>query len=137
MIRLADVVARITAECHSFASVQHALTSAGQDALPSVLVSPLKMEAGDNVVVSGVAQVLQITIGVFILVDRKRDAAPGYPLANQFDDLQAEVRAALIGWTAPGASMPFVHAGGEIDRYRGDGPVTWREDFATLTLAGD
>lgn len=137
MIRLADVVARIRAECPSFATVEHALTSAGQDNLPSVLVSPTKMDAGANQRVSGVAQILQVTVGVFILVDRKRDTAPAYPLANQFDDLQAEVRAALLGWLPPGATGPFIHVGGELDRYRGDGPVTWRDDFAALTYAGD
>lgn len=137
MIRLADIVARIRAQCPSFKSVEHALTSAGQDELPSVLVSPLKIEAGSNQVISGVAQLHQATVGVFILVERKRDSAPSYPLANQFDDLQREVRAALIDWTPPGASGPFVYAGGELDRYRGDGPATWRDDFATLTFAGD
>lgn len=137
MIRLADIVARIDVQCPSFASVEHALTSAGQEVFPAALVAPVKMEAGANRVVTGVQQMLQVTVGVFILVDRKRDPRPDYVLANLFDDLQEQVRAALLGWMPPGAAGPFNHSGGELDRYRGDGPVTWREDFAILTLTGD
>jgi hypothetical protein len=134
MIRLADVVAHIRAECPSFAHVEHALTSAGQHALPAALVAPVRIAPFPNQTVTGVAQRLMFGAGVFVMVDRKADAAPTFPLANAFDDLQAEVRAAMLGWQAPGAAAPFEYAGGELDRYRGDGPVTWRDDFAALVL---
>lgn len=129
MIRLADVVARIRAECPSFAHVEHALTSAGQHALPAALVAPVAIKAEPPALLGGHAQMLDARVGVFVMVDRKTDVAPTFPLAHQFDDLLAEVRAALVDWQPPGAAMPFAYGGGELDRYRGDGPVTWRDDF--------
>jgi hypothetical protein len=134
MIRLADVVARIAAQCPAFAHVEHALTSAGQHSLPAALVSPIKIAGQPNQFLSGHAQKLEVTVGVFVMADRKTDTGPAFMLANAFDDLQAQVRAAMVGWQAPGAAGPFDLAGGELDRYRGDGPVTWREDYAALVL---
>jgi len=134
LIPLADVVRRIYEECPSFASVQHAITSGGQDALPSALVSPVRYIADPPPQMTGfIMQPVRMMVGVFIQVDREQDPYPDYPLATLLDVLQAEVRGALVGWVAPGADLPFDYVGGELAPYKNDGPAIWREDFATAT----
>lgn len=130
-MRLRDVVNRLKAECPGFQHIGHALTSSAQYDYPAAFVAPVKVTAQPSGLLGSHRQMTTRTVGVFVVLDRKQDDAPDAGNDDLLDDLCADLRAALMGWQAPGADMPFDYAGGELSQMRD--LVGWREDFSVTT----
>jgi hypothetical protein len=131
MIRTADVMARVRSQCPGFATVDHALSSNAEFAYPAALVSPVMVNSNPARLLTVHSQIERVTFGVFIILERRQDAL-GTSAADQLDDLRVSLRAALAGWQAPGATLPFDAAGGRLDQWR-PGIAGWREDFSAET----
>lgn len=127
-MKISDIVAHIKAECPLFATVDHALTAPGDYGYPAAFVSPLKLVAAQPRMNQMKAQMVQHVVGVYVVMKKRTDAV-GPSAADEFDDILASLRAAMLGWAPPdnfvGAS--FDCAGGELTER--DGIVAWREDF--------
>lgn len=130
-MRLSVVLLRLRAQCPGFATVDHALTSPSDYAYPAAMVVPVKRLARPNGLLGTHAQMVELTFGVHIILQRRQDGVTGYGAADDFDDLCAEVMAALKAWT-PDTSIykPMDYAGGLIAPFQ-QHAVTWRDDFAT------
>lgn len=129
-MRLSDILSRIRAECPGFAQVDHALSSNEELDYPAALVSPVRAAPLPPRLLGVHSQIEVLTYGVFILVARRRDGVADAGSADILDDLRAELRAALIGWTPDPAFIELAAAGGQLDQWR-PGFAGWREDFAT------
>ncbi len=127
-MRTDDVVARIRALCPSFAEVGHALTSASQESYPGAFVALVKADAQPPGLMGVHSQMVREVLGVFITLRRQMDDDAGEGANDDLDDLRAELRAALVGWLAPGAETPLDYAGGELALR--NALATWREDFS-------
>jgi len=131
-MRTADILARIKAQCPAFKQVDHALTSAAQNAYPCAFVAVARIQAEPNRTLQRSGQTTRWTVRVFVVVERRQDNVFGEGPAEQMDDALAELRAALAGWTPPGAGMPLDFVGGELaDK---DGLACWADDYATTVL---
>ena len=130
-MRTKVIIDRIRAECPGFAQVDHALSSSEDLDYPCALVSPVLASAGAERLLGYHSQIERITFGVFILVERRRDGAADAGAADELDDLRAELRAALIGYTPDAAAFDaLASAGAKLDQWR-PGIAGWREDFFT------
>lgn len=126
-------IARIKAQCPIFAEVDHVLTSPAAYPYPAALICPVRNKAAEpNVMIAGaMAQDVQITMGIYVVLERRQNGAADYGAADKFDTACAQLRAALVNWSPSGAIEPVTYGGGEMAPY-GDGVVTWREDFHTI-----
>lgn len=132
-MRVAWIVSRVKLKCPSFVSVGHALTSNADVPTPSVLIAPAKLMAMPEGLIGDAihSQMITSVFSLYIQLKRAQDvpfeAGPG----DLFDNLVAELRAALCGWT-PNASIyaPMNLHGGELDRWH-PGVACWREDYST------
>ena len=131
-MRTDDIVARIRALCPGFAQVDHALLSASQESYPGAFVALVKADALPSSYIGAHVQIVRETIGVFITLERRLDEDTGEGSNDILDDLRAELRAALVNWTPPGANQPLDYAGGELALR--NGIAAWRDDFATQTV---
>ena len=130
-MRTKAIIDRIRAECPGFAQVDHALSSAEDLDYPAALVSPVQAQAGPERLLMYHRQIERLTFGVFIMVERRRDGIADAGAADELDDLRAELRAALIGYTPdPARFTGLAAAGGRLDQWR-PGIAGWREDFST------
>jgi hypothetical protein len=137
-MRVSTILERLRDECPGFATVQHGLTSAADGQRPAAYVQPIVVRPSENAYVGpGVprAHMLETVFAVYILVDRVQDGVSDYGAADEYDDLVAEVRAALVGFTDPdeqesagGQRHQMEYRGGRLEEYR-EGIVAWREDF--------
>ncbi|MFN3646242.1 MAG: hypothetical protein ACK4S2_06970 [Gemmobacter sp.] len=129
-MRLRDVISRVRSECPGFAQVDHALSSAEELDYPAALVSPVLATPQPPRLLGVHSQEEVLTFGVFILLQRRRDGDTDAGAADDLDDLRAELRAALIGWTPAAEFTALAAAGGRLDQWR-PGIAGWREDFST------
>jgi hypothetical protein len=131
-MRMRLMLNRVIARCPDFATVKHTLVSQADDAMPSAFLSPIEIAAARADMISGAqAQMCTWKFGVYVLIRRRQDEDADFGAVEEFDDLLASLRAALIGWTPDGAMIaPLQYAGGALDKYR-DGQVCWRDDFIT------
>lgn len=131
MIRVAQIIDQLRAECPEFATVTHALTSSSEVTRPAALVAPLQVDAEKPAFYSLHSQMISQTFGVYILIDRAQDGDTGYGSADLLDVLVESLRAALIGWTPDNATAaPLAYGGGKLDRYQQQ-IACWRDDFVT------
>lgn len=128
---IAEIIARITAECPEFAEVGHALTSPAILAYPAALVTPVRNQASPPFILAPGAyhQNVVAIFGVYILLERRQNGASDQGAADDFDALTASLRAALTNWEATGLTQPVIYAGGELAPYDA-GLFTWRENFS-------
>jgi hypothetical protein len=128
-MRTSDIIARVTALCPSFAHVGHALSAPAALNSPAALVSPVEAKAAATEVLGGTVQRMLDVFGVYIVMARRADGAEDFGVADDLDDLRAELRQALIGFTV-GDYSPLAAGGGRLAPYA-PGLTTWREDFTT------
>lgn len=130
---LAEVIARIEAQCPGFATVDHVLTSPATYPLPAALVAPVRNRPDPPRIMSpgAYSQDVASVIGVYIVLERRQNGAADSGTADTFDTLTASLRAALVNWQPAGLSEPIFYAGGEMAPYD-TGVFTWREDFSAL-----
>lgn len=128
---IAEIIARITAECPEFAEVGHALTSPAILAYPAALVTPVRNQAKPpRILMPGAyCQDVQGIFGVYIVLERRQNGVADQGAADDFDALTASLRAALTNWNAPGLTQPVIYTGGELAPYDA-GIFTWRETFS-------
>lgn len=121
----------------SFASVGLLASFAALDGLPrttpAAYVLPLRIDAEDNSVITGVTQTLTLTFGVLLLARHAGDAS-GAKATEQLEALRSAAAAALVAWTPEGCLEPIQFAGGEIVQADA-GLVVWRDDFVVTRLA--
>jgi len=130
-MRLRQIIDRITDQCPGFAQVGHALTSRADLGYPAALVTPVSVAAGPSQMLGMHSQMLAMRFGVFVLMTRVQDGDTDYGTADLFDDLCAELRAALTKWTPDaGLFKPMDFVGGQLAQYA-PGIACWREDYAT------
>lgn len=122
---LAEIVARIRAECPSFAHVDDFATSTLDFDLPAAIVEPLKRDASPALFTDAHVQQVDLVFGVYILFERKLDA----PQLG-WDALCAELQLGLVGWATTPYEAPVSYAGGQVARWK-EQYVCWREDFST------
>lgn len=126
---LAQLIARIAAECGEFATVRSAFRGAPALAAdadwPAALVAPTKMAAERSEMLGAVDERVTAIWSVFVLMPRE-----GVPATDTlFDDLTGSLRTALVGWVPAGSDdPPLQYAGGEYAQIA-DGLAAWREDF--------
>lgn len=122
---LAEIVARIRAECPSFAHVDDFATSTQDFDLPAAIVEPLKREASPSMFSQGHVQQIDFVFGVYVIFERKLDR-PSFG----WDELCDELRQGLVGWNTTPTEAPVSYAGGQVARWK-EQYVCWREDFST------
>ena len=126
------IITRIKAQCPGFATVEHALTSGADMALPAALVSPVQSMATAPELLGLHSQIERTVYGVYILIARRQDGVTTGALVD-LDTLRASLRTALKGWSpTPAIHSELELAGGKLEPFR-DGLVAWREDFASET----
>lgn len=134
-MKLTDVLERIRDQCPGFASVDHVLTSDADVARPAALVGVSRIAATPNGVLGGPhVQRLRTVVSVWIVGRRRQDTLTGYGAADEWQDLVAELRAALVAWSPGGTATPLDYAGGALEKHPA-GFFAWREDFATEDFA--
>lgn len=129
-MKTSQLLDRIRDKCHGFATIDHALTNGGSFNYPAGLLAPVRVSANPSPFIGVHIQETQSVFGVFILLEPGMDGPVGAGQADLIDDLRAELRAALVGWTPdPAIFAPMQYAGGELSPYHG-GIFAWREDFS-------
>lgn len=131
-MKISDVVARLRAECPSFATIDHALTAPGDYDYPAAFVAPVKRVAESDRMLGGPhAQMVRQVFGVYVVLPKRTDSGSGGSAADDLDDLCAELRLALVSWTPdPIEDHPIDYAGGELTER--EGLACWREDFTSV-----
>lgn len=127
---LAEIIARIRAECPSFAHVSDSLTSASAFELPAALVEPLRRTAAPAQFVGQHLQTVPYLFGVYVMLERKMPIGAEASPSVSWDVLCAELQTALAGWQPHQFEAPVSYAGGQTARYN-DQIACWREDFST------
>lgn len=128
---LDDIIARVIAECPSFATVRSFQNSSENMPLPAAIVEPIERRSPvPQGYMGGHIQTVNFRFGVYLMMERRLpdNFTPGGP---SWDALCAELQAALCAWTngEPNVS-PVSYAGGAVVPFR-DQIACWREDFAT------
>ena len=135
---IAEIIARITAECPEFAEVGHALTSPAILAYPAALVTPVRNQASPPFILAPGAyhQNVVAIFGVYILLERRQNGASDQGAADDFDALTASLRAALTNWEANDGRMvrlqlvELMGFNATVTVHAGAGLFTWRENFS-------
>lgn len=129
-MRYSQIVDRLRAECHSFEQVDHAAGSISEAALPRAIVALQKVEAAPAAFLGTHFQPVEAIWEVMIVMRVKQDGPTGTGQADLLDDLRAEVRKALVGWTPePSDIAPVQYVGGEVFANE-KGIMSWREMFS-------
>jgi len=129
-VKISDIVQRIRDECPSFQTVDSALISDASYEYPAAFVALVKTSAIEDQIrlIGYAAQIVRKTFGVYIVAPKRQDAF-GDAIADEFETLAAELRAALFGWSPAGSTAlsPLYLGGGEmVERQQ---MIQWREDF--------
>lgn len=96
--------------------------------LPAAYVVPVSERAGDNRLTNAVAQRGEAVFGVLLVLSDLSDPR-GDAAGDMLDVVRAEVSAALLGWTPPGATGPLLYDGGDAVDLDPNGAVWWMDRY--------
>ncbi len=133
-MNLAEVVARVQAQCPSFVTVTHAFSAPEDYGFPAAVVAPVQYDASDNSFMDDttVRQFDTRRFGVYIMLRRASDPDSGPTRADLFDTLHQEVLGALRNFNSADPEwMPMIYAGGALRTFEQGAPAVWRDDFTT------
>ena len=102
--------------------------------LPAAYIVPLTETAMPRQA-DALPQAVQVTFGIILAVSAERADPTGGQAVIRIEPVRAALRAALMGWTAPGAQTACQYAGGDLIRVGADG-LWWQDSFSMEVTYG-
>lgn len=126
-MRLANIVARLKAQCPILRQALPALAADVTTSYPSAYVLPLAEHVSDDDL-NHALRLYEGRFAVEIMVRNVAEHATGGPAGEALEDVREEVLAALVGWSPASGHAPIAHTGGRLVSFDA-GIAVWRDEF--------